>query len=96
MRRGFFGPLIVGWLLGVLTAAVLPDLVFERRTVSVSQSFERRDVEDFTASGWRIVRTISAGGNAVFVELERAPWAQLAAEIREHLNWRWYMLTGRW
>jgi len=62
--------LLLGWLLGLGTATVKPDLTVERRSVIVNDRETREQVQLATAYGWRIV---AVEGGVVY-QLERPRW----------------------
>src|SRR3954469_6137221 len=90
MRRNVLVPLVVGWLLGLLTAFVWPDLTAEHRTLVVSTLTDRASLRDLTETGWRVVRTDTAGSTPI-VQVERPRY--LAA--RDQLQSWWENLMVR-
>jgi hypothetical protein len=71
MQRRIVGPLIVGWLLGLLTTFVMPSLTVERQSyVSEDPSFAASVLRARVVNGWVVTRTDTAGGVTVY-QLER-------------------------
>jgi hypothetical protein len=71
MKRHVVGPLIVGWLLGLLTAFVIPSLTVERQSyVSEDPAFAVSVLRARVVNGWVVTRTDTAGGVPVY-QLER-------------------------
>jgi hypothetical protein len=64
MNRRTVAALIVGWLLGIVTAFAIPTLLYERRSMVASPQ-----LGDAFSSGWYVVRT-DGPGNTVYT-LER-------------------------
>ena len=50
MRRRTAIALLIGWLLGIGTSLVVPDLIVQRRTILSDQ------MEEYTRDGWYVIR----------------------------------------
>jgi hypothetical protein len=71
MRRRTVSLLVAGWLLGLLTAFLLPDLSAEHRSFVMTTSLDRFSLQQMVEhDGWRMARTDRAGETAI-VQLER-------------------------
>jgi hypothetical protein len=78
MRRRDVGLLIVGWLLGLLTAFVLPAVSTERQTIVGGPTGRLASLAD---AGWIVVRTDTVSGVPV-VQLERPRYLGVAETLR--------------
>ena len=77
MRRVLVG-LVLGITIGVAIAFAIPDLLYERRTVSLANGIEWEDIEQATIrDGWRIVRI----DDKALYQLERPRLRLPAGEI---------------
>lgn len=106
MRRRVLVPLIVGWLLGLLTAFVWPAVSTERETVVVmipaghgGGANSPEAVAGRTRNGWVVTRvdTIGQGASAVQLERNRPLHARVFFALRQPRGSWWCMLTtGDW
>lgn len=80
-RRRIIGLLLLGWLLGLLTAFLWPALTTERQTVVVtvlggSSPNSPDGIAALTEAGWIITRTDTIGSTPV-VQLERPRYLRM-------------------
>lgn len=81
MIRRRLGPLLLGWLLGLLTVFLLPSISTERRSVVVlTVGSGPREIAALTAMGWVVTRTDTIGSNAV-VQFERPRYLALLEAV---------------
>lgn len=69
------GPLLVaGWVIGLLTAAVVPDLPYERQSILLGGGTGNwtRIRDAVERDGWRVARTESVGSEVAVFWLERS------------------------
>ena len=73
MGRRSLLALVFGWLLGLGTAAAMPELLYERQTIFASGDSVDRLIEQTTQQGWRITRADQVRGpeSARLFSLER-------------------------
>ena len=67
MRRGLALGLLLGWLLGIGTTALMPSLTYERQTLYLLSPTRDDRLRQATADGWHIARV----DNNLFFQLER-------------------------
>ena len=82
MSRQRLALLIIGWLLGLLTAIVWPGVVAERQSyVPVDPAFAPGDLRRLASEGWVVTRTDTAGSVAVY-QLERPRYLGIVEAVR--------------
>jgi len=101
MRRRPVGLLMVGWLLGLLTAFVWPAVATERQTVVVMNSGgflnSPETVARRTRDGWVVTRVDAMGQGASAVQLERPRYVSVYEDLQERPRGSWCWLTkGDW
>ena len=102
MRRRTVALLLVGWLLGLLTAFVLPAVSTERQTVVALDpaGYRTRNSPDRVASlaqdGWVVTRVDNAGQTPV-IQLERPRYVSVYEDLKERPRGSWcWLTTGDW
>jgi hypothetical protein len=78
VSRRAVGLVLLGWLLGLLTAFVWPAVSTERRTVVVLDDIGLRVVRSYTDNGWVVTRS-DAVGRTNAVTLDRLAYFYLGA-----------------
>jgi hypothetical protein len=91
---------VVGWLLGVLTAFGWPAVSAERQTVVVLYSGgainSTREIASLTGGGWVVTRTDRARETPI-VQLERPRYLRVYEDLRERPRGSWcWLTTGDW
>jgi hypothetical protein len=56
MSRKTAAVLLIGWLLGIATAFVVPSLVWQRQSIPAGQTTEMDQVRRALADGWVVIR----------------------------------------
>ena len=93
--------LVVGWLLGLLTAFVWPAVATERRSVMVTNSAgfgpnSPSGVAALTLEGWMVTRTDTLRDVPV-VQLERARYLSVYEDLQDRPRGSWcWLTTGDW
>src|SRR3954451_1705714 len=88
MSRRAVGLLLLGWVLGLVTAFVLPPISTQRQTIVGGPTGRLASLAD---AGWVVMRTDTVGGTPV-AQLERPRYMAVIEEVD---LWRWE-LTSTW
>lgn len=86
MSRRSVSLVVVGWLLGLLTAFVWPAVTTEQQTVLVNNAVALNRIRDLVADGWTAGRSDVALGDLRLVTLERPRYLGLVRGAGELLN----------